>query len=221
MDGAMHDEDVLEETTNLESTFYTQGYDSGFAHGELHGLFEGRELGKEKAWELWEEVGYYEGWAGMWVELLEKKVGQGTAGGRRGKEARALSHAQTLLDLIKSFPTTNPTPAPAPTQVASASTITVPSSEPESAQAPPPSSSEGASEVETDLATLISTIRARYRLLCSSLGVRPRLATAVIVEAVPGSGAAGAAGGAEGATEGVVEGIEGPMKGVDTRQLRF
>ncbi len=49
------------------------------------------------------------------------------------------------------------------------------------------------------------SIRARYRLLCTSLGTRPRLTAAK-------DGSERAA---------VVEGIEGPMKGVDTRQLRF
>jgi hypothetical protein len=52
-------------------SFYASGYAEGFAHGALHGTFEGRALGKEKAFELWEEVGYYEGVAGFWKECLE------------------------------------------------------------------------------------------------------------------------------------------------------
>jgi hypothetical protein len=63
---------------------------------------------------------------------------------------------------------------------------------------------------EIDLTALVSNIRARYRLLCASLGVRPRLAAA------PSSGTSAA--GEEGM---VVEGIEGPMKGVDTAKLKF
>jgi hypothetical protein len=63
---------------------------------------------------------------------------------------------------------------------------------------------------EIDLTALVSNIRARYRLLCASLGVRPRLAAA------PSSGISN--GGEEGM---VVEGIEGPMKGVDTAKLKF
>lgn len=58
---------------------------------------------------------------------------------------------------------------------------------------------------DVDLEGLLMSIRARYRLLCTSLGTRPRLTAAK-------DGSERAA---------VVEGIEGPMKGVDTRQLRF
>lgn len=54
----------------LESTFYQAGYDGGFPHGEVHGLFEGRELGRDKSWELWEELGYYEGAAKLWQAIL-------------------------------------------------------------------------------------------------------------------------------------------------------
>lgn len=56
--------------TNLEETFYQSGMVSGRPHGELHGTFEGRALGKQKAWEVWEEVGYYEGTARLWKIVL-------------------------------------------------------------------------------------------------------------------------------------------------------
>lgn len=61
--------------TTLEDQFYQQGLDAGTAHGELHGLFEGRALGKEKAWELWEEVGYYVGVARFWKAVLSASGG--------------------------------------------------------------------------------------------------------------------------------------------------
>jgi hypothetical protein len=54
--------------------FYEEGYRSGFDHGRLHGLFEGRALGQEKCFELWEEVGYYEGFAGFWVGALSRSM---------------------------------------------------------------------------------------------------------------------------------------------------
>lgn len=60
----------LENLLSIEDTFYQQGLDSGQPHGELHGLFEGRALGREKCWELWEEVGYYEGAARLWKTVL-------------------------------------------------------------------------------------------------------------------------------------------------------
>lgn len=65
----------------LEERFYQEGLDSGTPHGQLHGLFEGRALGREKGWELWEEVGYYEGVAKLWKAVL---VSQGKEGGRCG-----------------------------------------------------------------------------------------------------------------------------------------
>jgi hypothetical protein len=67
---------------------------------------------------------------------------------------------------------------------------------------------------EIDLTTLVSNIRARYRLLCASLGVKPRLAAASITSttSVGGDG--------EGAGN-MVEGVEGPIKGVDTSKLKF
>ncbi|WVW79295.1 hypothetical protein I302_101262 [Kwoniella bestiolae CBS 10118] len=191
--------DVLEEITNMESTFYKQGYQAGYEHGQLHGLFEGRELGKEKAWELWEEIGYYEGWAGTYVELLGGKVMEGEGGGRKGKDARTLNHAQILLSLISTFPRTNPSqPSRPPSEIQ-----------------PNPTATNASSEV--DLASLISNIRARYKLLCSSLNVKPRLHVAQIVEVDPSSGA----GTGQSKNASIDGGIEGPVKGVDTRQLRF
>jgi hypothetical protein len=65
--------------------FYAEGWQSGYDHGRLHGLFEGRELGREKGWEIWEEVGFYEGWAGFYLGMLSRK---GVVEGGRGKESR-------------------------------------------------------------------------------------------------------------------------------------
>ncbi|WWC91259.1 uncharacterized protein L201_006202 [Kwoniella dendrophila CBS 6074] len=204
------EDDVLDEITNMESKFYQQGYQDGFDHGKLHGLFEGRELGKEKAWELWEEVGFYQGLAETYITLLNNNEelikgkdgigGAGLGGGRKGKDARIINHAQILLGLIDSFPTINP-------------------SQPQSSSNPPTSTSEsvlssGLESKEIDLSNLISNIRSRYKLLCSSLNIKPRLQTAQFIEAIPGSGASNI-------TSEVQEGIEGPVKGVDTRQLRF
>jgi Essential protein Yae1, N terminal len=50
--------------------FYTAGYDDGYAHGRLHGLIEGRALGAEKGFELWEELGFYEGAARLWAAVF-------------------------------------------------------------------------------------------------------------------------------------------------------
>lgn len=181
----------------LTSSFYTAGYDEGFAHGRLHGLFEGRQLGQEKAWELWEEVGFYEGYARTYLAKLGDSCSD-VCGARRG--AKSVAHARTLLALIDSFPTTNPTPTPdRPIDVDN-----------DEERAAADKRVQDAEDASPDLAALLSNIRARYRLLCTSVGARPRLVTAAK------DGRDGTAAGA-----GVVEGIEGPMKGVDTRQLKF
>lgn len=62
-----------------DSRFYDEGYAAGHAHGKLHGLFEGRQLGLEKAWEIWEEVGFYEGFA----SVVERKLAASGGSGRK------------------------------------------------------------------------------------------------------------------------------------------
>ncbi|KAL7421359.1 hypothetical protein Q5752_004244 [Cryptotrichosporon argae] len=191
------DTDPFEDTGNIESQFYAQGYDAGFAHGRQHGLFEGRQLGQEKAWEVWEEVGFYEGYARFWAG-----AGRGAHEPAGRKEAKAQNHARTLLGLIQTFPTYNPTPSPTPaphygSQIGPDSPRTSPA-EPERA-----ARADSAAD-EPDLALLLASIRARYRLLCTSLGTRPRLVAA------PSA-----------VEQGAVEGVDGPIKGVDTRLLRY
>lgn len=64
----------LAETDKRPSaSFYASGFEGGHAHGALHGTFEGRALGKEKAFELWEEVGYYAGIAQFWLAVLGER----------------------------------------------------------------------------------------------------------------------------------------------------
>ena len=104
---------------------------------------------------------------------------------------RALGHAKQLLDLIGTFPTLNPSIESGPTHNAPLARATSPAS--------------------VDLPTLLGAIRARYRLLCSSLGIRPRLISAKDGQASLGIGTEDGAG----------EGVEGPMKGVDTKKLLF
>ncbi|WWC64073.1 uncharacterized protein I303_106680 [Kwoniella dejecticola CBS 10117] len=212
-------EDVLEEITNMESKFYQEGYQAGYDHGQLHGLFEGRELGKEKAWELWEEIGFYEGFAQVYISLLGSG-GKGVEGSKRGKDARALSHAQILLSAISTFPTYNPSQPTTSTIPQDGDTTA--SELTESAEME--STNRQDKESEFELSSLTSNIRARYKLLCSSLNVKPRLQNAQFVEVQAGSGAGGATNTVRAngnGIEGVQEGIEWPIKGVDTRQLRF
>ncbi|KDQ52496.1 hypothetical protein JAAARDRAFT_138560 [Jaapia argillacea MUCL 33604] len=89
----------LESLVNLEQTFYDSGYEDGFNHGRIHGLIEGRALGREKGFEMWEEVGFYEGFAKLWKAIYTRD---------RRFDDRGLHHAQQLLDLIAQFPMANP-----------------------------------------------------------------------------------------------------------------
>ena len=63
--------------------YYQQGYKDGFEHGRLHGLFEGRAIGQEKAFEIWEEVGYIEGIALFWRAVAEKQTSGQAEGGKK------------------------------------------------------------------------------------------------------------------------------------------
>ena len=65
-------------TLYSKKSFYTAGYDDGHAHGRLHGLIEGRTLGAEKGFELWEELGFYEGAARLWASILSTDSSNGT-----------------------------------------------------------------------------------------------------------------------------------------------
>ncbi|KAF8497772.1 DUF1715-domain-containing protein [Russula emetica] len=92
----------LEQLVHLEQTFYTAGYEDGYAHGRLHGLIEGRALGAEKGFELWEELGFYEGAARLWTAVFSTDSS--------GTDARGAHHASALLSLIDRFPRKNPRP---------------------------------------------------------------------------------------------------------------
>ncbi|KAI0668168.1 DUF1715-domain-containing protein [Trametes maxima] len=97
----------LEELVNVEQTFYEEGYKDGFAHGRVHGAIEGRALGREKGFEMWEELGFYEGFAMMWKAIVQSLPTQ---------DERTLNHIRHLLDLIAQFPRENPS-ASAPSEL--------------------------------------------------------------------------------------------------------
>jgi hypothetical protein len=101
--------------------------------------------------------------------------------------SRTLKSIDQLLELIQSFPTINPTP---------------------SATSPAPTT-----DTPTDLPSLITRIRAKYRLICSTLGVKPRL---VVRQSVEGDVMAD-----RGEAEGVEAVQEDRPMGVDSRLLQF
>lgn len=89
----------LESLVNIEQTFYEDGFNDGFAHGRIHGLIEGRALGREKGFEMWEELGYYEGFALTWQAIHLQ---------RGGHDDRTAHHIKHLLELLAQFPRVNP-----------------------------------------------------------------------------------------------------------------
>jgi hypothetical protein len=56
-------------TLTMITSFYDSGYHDGFAHGRI----QGRALGREKGFELWEEIGFYEGFALTWRAILRQQ----------------------------------------------------------------------------------------------------------------------------------------------------
>ncbi|KDQ09536.1 hypothetical protein BOTBODRAFT_89431, partial [Botryobasidium botryosum FD-172 SS1] len=118
---------------------YTNGYQDGFDHGRIHGLIEGRAIGREKGFQMWEEVGFYEGTALFWKAICETQD---------GSKERVIIHINHLLELISQFPVVNP-------------------------------STQGSlATQDVDVAKLLSQIRTRYKMFCSSVGIRPRLRAA-------------------------------------------
>ncbi|KAJ2917144.1 hypothetical protein MD484_g3238, partial [Candolleomyces efflorescens] len=129
--------DDFDSLVNLEQSFFDEGYKDGYAHGRIHGLIEGRALGREKGFEMWEELGYYEGLAQTWKAFLSLR-------GTDDSSRRVLHHVNGLLDLISQFPLTNP-------------------------------SNTSSSGEEIDILKLLRQIRSKHKLLCASLGIRPRV----------------------------------------------
>lgn len=139
------------------SSFFQHGYADGYAHGRIHGLIEGRAAGKEKGFELWEEVGYYSGFALLQQAAHGDKLPPyvfpasmcGSVLIRIELLRRASHHISSLLSAIDKFPLINPKP------------VSTPESD--------------SSQDELDVSKLLSQIRSRYRALCSVLGVPPQL----------------------------------------------
>ncbi|KAI9060822.1 DUF1715-domain-containing protein [Trametes sanguinea] len=98
----------LEELVNVEQTFFEEGYKDGFAHGRIHGSIEGRALGREKGFEMWEELGFYEGFAMMWKAIVESQA---------TPDERTTNHIRHLLELIAQFPRENPSATGGPSDL--------------------------------------------------------------------------------------------------------
>ncbi|EGU13011.1 hypothetical protein RTG_01052 [Rhodotorula toruloides ATCC 204091] len=193
---------------DLEQQFYQRGFDAGLPHGELHGLFEGRELGREKAWELCEEVGYYEGMAKLWKGILAV---QGKDSGRCVRSQwrcfslavrmEALCGRGGFLPAVASLEVSDNGSRTAGANAGADSGrsgsgrtllglplpfITTASQSLDQilslvSQFPTTndsSSLSSPSNADIDIPALLSSLRSKYRTACASLGVRPRLVAA-------------------------------------------
>lgn len=102
---------------------------------------------------------------GLWITLCTR-CDSWTPRSRNTHEEKSLDHISSLLGLIDNFPTENPSQP----STASTAPVSISSS---SLDAPNGSTN---TEDEIDLTRMLSQIRSRYKLLCSSIGVKPRLA---------------------------------------------
>lgn len=118
----------LDQLSSLEDASYKQGFSEGKAHGSLHGLFEGRQLGTLKGFEVWQEIGYMQGLANFWLQIMSN--GNLT---KSRKQSKQIQQLESLLSLIDTIPREN--------------------------------------GEQVDLFGLIERLRARYKLICSSLGI--------------------------------------------------
>lgn len=164
-------EDLLDSANTLEETSYRQGFDAGSAHGQLHGTFEGRALGREQGFEIWDEVGFYEGTARFWRGVLAKQVENQSAESRSRKQIKQLQHLEALETLIAAFPMRNRSGVELPESAGAVGATTMTDT----------SSADGAAPVEDaetlskmDMSALLERIRARYKVVCASLGIPAR-----------------------------------------------
>jgi len=148
----------------LEESLYHEGLAEGISHGQVHGLIEGRELGAQKGWEIWEELGYYDGWAEFWLAFS-------------GAEGRVRERLEGLRSAISKMPRANDSGRMVMNEGEQ--------QEPEVEEADQDMDRHEGQEVspatpshEVDIPALLTSIRSKYRLACSSLKVRPRLTTA-------------------------------------------
>ncbi|CAO1635156.1 unnamed protein product [Parajaminaea phylloscopi] len=221
--------DPLDAAGDLEETSYRDGFSAGHAHGKLHGTFEGRQLGREKGFEIWDEVGFYEGTARFWRGVLGKQVESIPAHLRSRKQVKQLQHLSALETLIGAFPTKNNSASlpqedslntlskGPPTPGASATTPAADSEELEDPQA----------LAQLDMTTLLERIRARYKVVCASLGIPARAVDAAggqppsdLPDGKDASDAAGPGAGGSNSAPGSRTAVIGG-KIVDTTQLRF
>jgi hypothetical protein len=134
-------------------SFYTSGYEAGFEHGRAHGVFEGRALGQEKGFETFEELYYYAGQARFWQAVAQEDI-----------KKRKWAHIFTRL-LMFCMLSSSMLCRALPHILAILTMIDNFPTQNSSADPGP----------ENDTEVLIQSIRSKYRVMCASLAIRPRL----------------------------------------------
>ncbi|PWN43563.1 hypothetical protein IE81DRAFT_288504, partial [Ceraceosorus guamensis] len=170
----------LDTLDNVEESSYHVGYDDGHHHGVLHGKFEGRSIGRTKGFELWEEVGYYESMSQTWLSLLDAQTSHPAALSRKQQKQR--QQLVNLLSLIASFPMANTaSSAVALGQEGSLGALQSHTPPHKAAQSGLIAKAQDEGEdvdAQLDILDHLERIRARYKSLCSVLGVRQRIRAA-------------------------------------------
>ncbi|KAK0546041.1 hypothetical protein OC846_005427 [Tilletia horrida] len=158
----------MDALTSLEDSAYQRGYAGGHDHGKLHGTFEGRQLGREKGYEIWDEVGYYEGVAQFWQTALDQAANDPNTNSRRlGRQRLQLGELQRF---INAFPQVNRSAEE--DGGASGSLRNQATNTDGSARVDDPLKDPSA----LDITTLIEHIRARFKITASLLGIPPKFA---------------------------------------------
>lgn len=129
-------------------SFYEAGYKAGYEHGQAHGTFDGRALGQEKGFELWEELGYIQGQAKFWLAVYAADASK-----KRCTRLHWLSLKLTECSCRAC--------ATAGGLLALIDQF--------------PAKNDSKSQGDQDLEALLQTIRNKYRVVCASFGIRPRL----------------------------------------------
>jgi hypothetical protein len=169
--------------------FYAVGYEDGYAHGRLHGLIEGRALGAEKGFELWEELGFYEGAARLWAAVSSTEANGTDVCVLSPPNRTPFSPVSEPLNLKSSslilfFPFSLTLfffcPLPFVRRGAHHASALLALIERFPRKNPRPD------EEGVDMSAQLRLIRSRYKTMCASLGVRARLQPApAIVGTVP------------------------------------
>jgi len=151
----------MDSVTNLEEGSFQRGFGGGHDHGRLHGTFEGRSLGREKGFEIWDEVGYYEGVAQFWHTALEQASADPSTNSRRlGRQRLNLNELQKL---ISAFSQTNRSSQEGAEGSARRGSPSHQSSDKPEDPLKDPSS--------MDIIDLLEHIRARFKITASLLGI--------------------------------------------------